>query len=238
LISKFGVGLDSVDLPALDQHGVRFVWTSGTNSRSVSELALTLTLAVLHRVIETNRELREGLWRQLKGNCLTGRTVGIVGFGNAGQDFAQLLQPFDCELLAYDVREAINVESELGVSRVTLNELLARADVVSIHLELNEATRNLLDERHLDLLKPTAVLVNTSRGGIVDEVGVKARLVDDRLAGAAFDVFSSEPVDDPELLALPNFIGTPHIGGSTEDAILAMGRAAIAGLDADPLGSV
>jgi phosphoglycerate dehydrogenase-like enzyme len=238
LISKFGVGLDSIDLTAVERHGVRLVWTPGTNSRSVSELALSLTLIVLHRIVEANRELRDGQWRQLKGACLTGRTVGIVGFGNAGQDLARLLQPFRCTLLTYDLREAGEIEVELGVEHTTLDELLIRSDVVSVHLELNESTRNLLDERRLGLLSSTAVLVNTSRGGLIDEDALKRHLVDGKLAGAAFDVFSSEPVDDSELLALPNFVGTPHIGGSTEDAIRAMGRAAIEGLDPEPLASV
>ena len=103
---------------------------------------------------------------------------------------------------------------------------------------MNDATRNLFDDARLGLLQPSSVLVNTSRGGIVDENALKRRLLDGRLAGAAFDVFSSEPFDDSELLAIPTFVGTPHIGGSTEDAILAMGRAAIEGLGAASVGSV
>jgi D-3-phosphoglycerate dehydrogenase len=112
-----------------------------------------------------------------------------------------------------------------------LDALLEASDVVTVHLPLDESTRGLLDRRRLELIKAGAILINTARGGIVDEPALKRLLVDGRLAGAAFDVFASEPPDDRELIALPNFLATPHIGGSTEEAILAMGRAAIAGLE-------
>jgi phosphoglycerate dehydrogenase-like enzyme len=227
VISKVGVGIDMLDAGALERHGVRLAWTPGTNSRSVSELALALTLALLRGVVEANAELRAGAWRQKKGTTLTGKTVGIVGFGNVGRDLASLLRAFECRLLAYDNREV----AEPGVEQVELDELLRTCDVVTLHLELNDATRGLLGREQLELLRLEAVLVNTSRGGLVDEEALKELLRDRRIAGAAFDVFAVEPPGDAELLNMPNFLATPHIGGSTEEAILAMGRAAIAGLE-------
>ncbi len=226
VISKVGVGTDMLDLDALERHGVRLAWSPGTNSRSVSELALALTLAALRAIVEANADVRAGNWRQRKGTTLTGKTVGIVGFGNVGADFAKLLQPFDCGILAYDVR-ALD-----GIEQVPLEELLRTADVVSLHLDLNEQTRGVLSRDRLELMRPGSFLVNTSRGGLVDEQALKELLHDGRIAGAAFDVFAVEPPGDADLLGLPNFLATPHIGGSTEEAILAMGRAAIAGLDA------
>jgi Phosphoglycerate dehydrogenase and related dehydrogenases len=228
VISKVGVGIDMLDVDAVKRHGVRLAWTPGTNSRSVSELTLALVLALLRDIVPANAEVRSGEWRQRKGTTLTGKTVGIVGFGNVGRFRSTLLAPFECRLLAADVRKLD------GVEQVELDDLLRTADVVTLHLELNEATRNILDRSRLELMRPDAVLVNTSRGGLVDEDALKELLTSGRLAGAAFDVFAVEPPGDRELLNLPTFLVTPHIGGSTEEAILAMGRAAIAGLDDAP----
>jgi D-3-phosphoglycerate dehydrogenase len=125
-----------------------------------------------------------------------------------------------------------------GVEAVGLETLLRRSDVVTLHLPLNESTRGLLDANRLAMLKPTAVLINTARGGLVDESALKQMLREKRLAAAAFDVFATEPPKDQELLALPNFLATPHIGGSAHEAIIAMGRAAIEGLDLNEIPSV
>lgn len=227
LVSKVGVGVDTIDVAALERRGIRLAWRPGTNSRSVSELTLALAISVLRHVPRASAELRDGVWSQPKGTLLSGKTVGLVGYGHAGRDFEALLRPFDCRILVADIREV----EEAGVEHVPLDELLAASDVVSLHVTLDESTRGLLDRRRLELLKPTAVLLNTARGGLVDEQALAELLRAGRLAGAAFDVFALEPPGDSELLGLPTFLGTPHIGGSTEEAILAMGRAAIAGLD-------
>ena len=227
VLSKVGVGLDTIDVAAVERRGIRLAWRPGTNSRSVTELALALAISALRRVSQAASELRAGRWSQPKGTLLSGKTVGIVGFGHAGRDLAALLRPFECRILAADAL-AVN---EPEVEHVPLDALLAEADVVSLHLTLDESTRGLLDRQRLELLKPTTVLVNTARGGLVDEQALAELLREGRLAAAAFDVFALEPPGDSELLSLPNFLGTPHIGGSTEEAILAMGRAAIEGLD-------
>lgn len=228
VISKVGVGLDTIDVAAVERRGIRLAWSPGTNSRSVTELALALMISALRHLPQAASELRRGVWSQPKGALLTGRTVGIVGYGHAGRDLARLLGPFECRILAADVRPVDDPEVEL----VSLDELLAAADVVSLHVTLDDSTRELLDRRRLELMKPDAVLVNTARGGLVDEKALAELLREGRLAAAAFDVFALEPPGDARLLGLPNFLGTPHIGGSTEEAILAMGRAAIDGLDA------
>lgn len=227
VISKVGVGLDSIDLAAAERRGVRVAWRSGTNSRSVAELVVAFAIALLRHLPRVTRELREGAWSQPTGSILTGKTVGIVGFGNVGADLARLLAAFECSILAHDLRQQ-QVE---GVTWLPVDDLLAEADIVSLHLALDDSTRGLLDRRRLSLLRPSAILINTSRGGLVDEAALAEMLREQRLAGAAFDVFATEPPGDIELLRLPNFLGTPHIGGSTEEAILAMGRAAIAGLE-------
>lgn len=231
LISKVGVGIDMIDLDALERHGVRLSWSRGTNSRSVAELVLAFSIVLLRHALGANADVRDGVWRQRSGRTLSGRTVGLIGFGSVGRDVARLLQPFDCTILCHDALDVSEHCVPLGVSQVPLDELLRRSDVVSVHLDLNAGSRDILDAERLALLQPKAILINTSRGGLVDEGALKEMLATGRLAGAGFDVFANEPPDDLDLLRLPNFLGTPHIGGSTEEAVLAMGRAAIAGLD-------
>ena len=231
VISKVGVGIDMIDLAAIERHGVRLSWTPGTNSRSVAELVIALAIALSRRLPEAMADAIAGEWRQRKGRTISGRTFGILGFGRVGQDVARLAGAFGCELLAHDTDVPDEAFEELDVSRVKLDELLARAEILSVHLPLTDSTANLLNAERLRRLPPGALLVNTARGGLVDERALFELLMSGHLGGAAFDVFAREPPENRELLALPNFIATPHIGGSTEEAILAMGRAAIAGLD-------
>lgn len=231
VLSKYGVGLDSVDVPALRRHGVRLGWTGGVNRRSVSELVLAFAIAMLRNVPAAHREVVGGTWRQHTGGLLSGRTVGIIGCGHVGKDVVRLLQPFGCRVLVHDIRRYEKFYARYAVEAVGLDQLLSAADVISLHVPLDDSTRGMLDERAFDLMKPTAILINTARGQLLDESLLKTRLMTGRVAAAAFDVFGIEPPQDPELLTLPNFLATPHIGGSAAEAILAMGRAAIDGLD-------
>jgi phosphoglycerate dehydrogenase-like enzyme len=230
-IGKYGVGLDMIDMAAMHRHGKRLGWTGGVNRRSVSELVIAFAVSLLRHVPSANKELVGGTWRQLPGGQLSGRTLGIVGCGFVGKDLIQLLQPWGCNVLAHDVLDFPDFYARFGVTPVGLDELLQRSDVVSLHVPLDASTRNMLNARRLGLMKPGALLINAARGGLVDEGALKAALQAKRIAAAAFDVFSVEPPQDLELLKLPNFLATPHIGGSAEEAILAMGRAAIDGLD-------
>lgn len=237
-IGKYGVGLDMIDMAAMRAHGKRLGWTGGVNRRSVSELVIAFAITMLRHVPAASREVLSGTWRQHVGGELSGRTVGIIGCGHVGKDLVQLLQPFACTILVNDIRDYPNFYEAHGIKPVVLEELLAQSDVVTLHVPLDESTRGMLDKRRLELMKQTAVLLNASRGGLVDEGALKQMLLDKRLAAAAFDVFAVEPPVDKELLSLPNFLATPHIGGSAEEAILAMGRAAIDGLDVNRLPEV
>lgn len=230
-IGKYGVGLDMIDLAAMHRYGKRLGWTGGVNRRSVSELVIAFAVSMLRHVPSASKDLVEGTWRQLPGGLLSGRTVGIVGCGFVGKDLIQLLQPWGCTVLAHDILDFPDFYARFGVASVCLDELLQRSDVVSLHVPLDASTRNMLDARRLSQMKPSALLINAARGGLVDEGALKTALQTKHLAAAAFDVFSVEPPQDLELLKLPNFLATPHIGGSAEEAILAMGRAAIDGLD-------
>jgi phosphoglycerate dehydrogenase-like enzyme len=231
VIGKYGVGLDMIDMSAMRQHSKRLGWTGGVNRRSVSEMVISFAIAMLRHFPAAHREILSGTWRQHIGGLLSGRTVGIVGCGFIGKDLVELLQPWGCTLLAYDILDFPDFYSRFNVVSVGLDELIKQSDVVTLHVPLNESTRDMLNARRLGLMKPSAILINAARGGLVDESALKGALIEQRLAAAAFDVFAVEPPQDIELLNLPNFLVTPHIGGSAQEAILAMGRAAIDGLD-------
>jgi phosphoglycerate dehydrogenase-like enzyme len=231
VISKYGVGLDMIDMAAMRAHGKRLGWTGGVNRRSVSELVVSFAIAMLRHVPAAHREVLSGTWRQHVGGHLSGRTVGIIGCGHIGKDLVPLLQAFGCPILVNDIRDYPAFYKAHGIEVVSLDTLLTRSDVVTLHVPLDNSTRGMLNAMKLALLKPTAILINAARGGLLDEAALKQMLQDKRLAAAAFDVFAVEPPQDTELLSLPNFLVTPHIGGSAHEAILAMGRAAIDGLD-------
>lgn len=231
VIGKYGVGLDMIDLEAMRSYGKRLGWVGGVNRRSVSELVIAFSIVLLRHVPAANLEVRNGVWRQHVGSYLSGKTVGIVGCGHIGKDLVRLLRPFGCSILVNDIRRYEEFYQEYGILAVTLEELLRRADVVTFHVPLDNSTRDMLTAERIALMKPTAILINTSRGGIVDEAALRVALQEKRLAAAAFDVFAQEPPQDQVLLRLPNFLATPHIGGSAVEAILAMGMAAINGLE-------
>ncbi len=231
VVSKYGVGLDMIDLAAMERHGVALGWTGGVNRRSVAELVVAFAITLLHQVPQASHDVRAGTWRQLVGRQLTGRTVGLIGCGHVGKEVAILLRAFDCRVLAHDLLDFPEFYAKHQVAPIELEPLLRQSDVVSLHVPLDDSTHRLLSAERLGWLKPGAVLINTARGQLVDEDALKRLLRAGRLAGAAFDVFAIEPPQDIELLNLSNFLATPHIGGSTEEAILAMGRAAIGGLD-------
>jgi D-3-phosphoglycerate dehydrogenase len=230
VIGKYGVGLDNVDLAACQRLGIKVGWTGGVNRRSVAELALSLMIACLRSIVFSDREIRDGRFSQIPGRQLSGRTVGLVGCGHVGQELTRLLQPFGCRILAHDIRDFPEFYAQTGVEPVSFETLVAEAEIVSLHVPLTAATRHLFDAAVLGRMRKGSVLVNTARGGLVDEEALKAALPTGPIAAAAFDVFSPEPPVDVGLLHLPNFISTGHIGGSTEEAVLAMGRAAIRGL--------
>ena len=231
VISKYGVGTDMLDRAAMARHGVRLGWTGGVNKRSVSELALAFMISLLHLVPLTNLEVRRGEWTNRVGREISSCTVGIVGCGHIGKDLAMLLRAFGCTVLAHDILAFPEFYAAHGVEPVSLDELVRRSDVVTLHVPLDSGTRGMFDAARLAAMRAGAVLINTARGGIVDEAALKTALKAGRPAAAGFDVFAPEPPTDLELLQLPNFLATPHIGGSSQEAILAMGRAAIAGLD-------
>lgn len=231
VISKYGVGLDGLDIGALARRGIRLGWSGGVNRRSVAELTLSFAIALLHRVPETAFALRAHDWQKLVGRQLTGRTVGIIGCGFVGRDLVSLLKPFGCRVLAHDIRDYTDYYAANEVTPVSLPQLLSHADLVTLHVPLDESTRGMIGAAELATMRPGTFIINAARGGLIDEDALADALERGNLAGAACDVYATEPDAHPRLVRQPTFIGTPHIGGSTEEAQLAMGRAAIDGLE-------
>ena len=237
VIGKYGVGLDNVHLKAAARLNIKVGWTGGVNRRSVAELTIAQMIALLHRAQEAASEVRTGVWRQLKGRELRTRTVGILGCGHVGKEVAILLRGFGCQVFAHDIRDFPEFYAAEKITPVGLDELIERSEVLTIHLPHTKATHNMLDAKALAGLSAGSVIVNFARGGIVDEDALLEKLNSGHIAGAALDVFASEPPTNRELLLHPKVLATPHIGGSAEEAVLAMGRAAIVGLSGacDPL---
>lgn len=237
VISKVGVGIDMLDLDALSRHNVRLGWSRGTNARSVAELVIALALATLRHIPLLDADVRIGGWEQRTGSLLTGKSVGILGFGAVGREVAKLVTGFQCPVLAHDVIQIQNPPAH--VRSVPFSELLEHSDVVTIHVAQDTAAAPIIDRSALRRMRQGAILINTARGSLVDEDALTQALATGPLRGAALDVFAREPPENSRLLDYPNVVVTPHIGGSTEEAILAMGRAAIDGLrSARPIESV
>ena len=231
VIGKYGVGLDMIDLHAMKKYCVTLGWTGGVNKRSVSELVISFSIALLHRAIFANDEVKKGKWYQVKGRQLSDCIVGIIGCGHVGKDLVKLLKPFNCRILVHDILNFKDFYTENNIVPVGLNELLSKSDIVTLHLPLDKSTKNILDKEKLSFLREDAILINLARGGLIDEVALKEMLVGNKIAGLALDVFKVEPPVDLSFANMENVLITPHIGGSSEEAIFAMGMAAIEGLE-------
>lgn len=229
IVARHGVGYDAVDVAACTEHGVLVTITPDANATAVSEHALALMLAAARKLSQADAALRAGGWeRELYlGIELAGKTLGLVGLGRVGAKVAHLANAFGMTVLAADPYVSAERAAALGVTLLPLWEMLPRCDFVSVHAPLTPETRHIIGPNTLRLLKETAILVNTARGGLVDPVAVREALETGRLAAAALDVFEQEPLaaDDP-LRKLPNAILTPHLGGQTAEALVNMAIAA------------
>jgi len=227
IIAKYGVGLDNLDVISAEEMGIIVGCTGGVNKRSASEQALGFMLGLSRNLFFSSFTLKNGKWEKEGGSYLTGKTVGIIGCGHIGTDVIYLLQSFNCRILICDILNKSDVVDTYGVTQVSQDKILAESDIISLHVPLTELTQGMVNEEFLKKMMPTAYLINNSRGPVVQQKALKNALQHKIIAGAALDVFETEPPDDHELLALPNLMVTPHIGGSANEAILAMGRSAI-----------
>lgn len=214
VVIRFGVGTDNLDLDTLRKMGVQVGLI--TNHNAVAEFALTLILAALKNLPRYDAAVREGKWSRFPMRELSGKTVGIVGFGRIGRRLAELLSGFGVELLAYDPYMDAAAAAERKVTPVTLEELLERADVVSLHLPATAETRHLINAETIGKMKDGAYIVNTARGALVDEAALYDALKSGKLAGAGQDVYESEPVAEGNpLFTLDNNVLAPHVSASS-----------------------
>jgi phosphoglycerate dehydrogenase-like enzyme len=231
VLARFGVGYDTVDVGACTEHGVLLTITPDGVRRPVATSVLAFLLALSHKMFVKDRITREGRWGEKlaqMGVGLVGRTLGIVGFGNIGREVARLARPFDLRVIAADPYVTREQAAAAGGELVELDALLRAADFVSINCNLTDETRHLIDARRLALMKPTAYLINTARGPVVDEPALIAALRERRIAGAGIDVFEQEPPDPRNpLFALDNVILAPHAICWTDECFLNNGRSAI-----------
>ncbi len=221
VISNYAVGYDNIDLAAADERRIQVGNTPGALTETTADLAFALLLAAARRIVEADRYTRSGRWRTWGPMLMLGQdvhhtTLGLVGFGRIGREMAKRARGFDMAVQYYDAVRNEEAEALLGARFVDLDTLLATSDFVSIHVPLNDQTRHLISKRELSLMKPTAILVNTSRGPVVDQAALYEALRDGCVAGAGLDVFERETVaaDDP-LLTLDNVVVTPHIGSAS-----------------------
>jgi glyoxylate reductase len=227
IVANFAVGYDNLDLEACRARGVIVTNTPDVLTNATAELAVTLMLAAARRLGEAERLLRAGRWKGWDPAALLGRelshsTIGIVGLGRIGTRVAELLQGFGSTVVYTSHSPKPEVESRLGIRRLELDDLLASADVVTLHLPFRADTRHLIDGARLERFKPGAILVNTARGALVDTGALAAALRSGWLSAAGLDVFEHEPEVEPELLELDNVVLVPHIGSATARARDAM----------------
>ena len=226
IIAKYGVGLDNIDLDACAKRNIKIGWSGGVNKRSVAEMALGFMLALSRNLFITSHQLKNGIWNKNGGAQLSEKTIGIIGVGNIGKELIEILKPFNCKILVNDILEINNIENKV-VKRVDKDTIFSESDIISIHTPLSNETKNLFDLEVFKKMKKTSFLINTARGGIVNEQDLKIALRDNLIAGAAIDVYDIEPPIDLELLHFPNLICTPHTGGNSSEAVMAMGISAI-----------
>jgi len=224
VISRYGVGIDNVDLGAAREMGIVVTNTPGANSASVAELALGLILALARQIPEAFHAVRQGKWPRLSGISLEGKTIGILGLGAVGKQLARRLSGFDCKILAYDPLMDTKFAIEHGIKMATIDEVVAESDFLSLHLPLLPETRGLVNSDFLARMKKGAFLINTSRGDVVDEQALYQAITSGHLRGAGLDAFAIEPPDPANsLLHLPQVIATPHLGAQTDGATSNMG---------------
>jgi D-3-phosphoglycerate dehydrogenase len=230
IIAKCGAPPNNVDIPAATNCGIPVTWTPGSNSTSVAEHALVLMMSLLKHVPLTMNRLKEGTWHteDLKACELTGKTVGVVGLGQAGFKLTQLLQPFGTEIIGFDPYIKPEKVSSTSVRLVDdIDELLKASDIVTLHCHMCEETRHFINKDKLSKMKKSAYLVNTGRGGLVDEKALYGALTANVIAGAALDVFEVEPAKkENPLFKLDNVIITPHMAGWTKEALVREARGA------------
>ena len=223
IIARVGVGLDNIDQEAAKEKNVRVINAVEGATTAVAELVIGLMLSMAREIPRADREIRNGNWikKELMGSELKGKYLGIIGLGNIGKRLGRLARALNMNIIGYDVIPIDDEFSkEVGLMKADLGTLLSSADYVSLHVPLLDSTHHMINAEKLKLMKNTARIINTSRGGVIDEEALYNSLKEGNIAGAALDVFEVEPATGNKLTTLPNFVATPHMGAQTKEAQL------------------
>jgi D-3-phosphoglycerate dehydrogenase len=225
VIAKHGVGVDNVDLKAAAELGIPVVRATGSNARAVAEMAISLAVALLKELPRLDTSIRKGQWLKptFVGRDMQGSVLGLVGFGSIGQETARMARALGFGIVAHDPYGREAIKSFDAAAERSFEELLAEADVISLHCPLTNETRGMIGRAQFGKMKPGAILVNTARGGLVNEADLLAALLDGRIGGAGLDSFAQEPPNpDNPLWQAPNLIVTPHVAGVSHGSTRAM----------------
>ena len=223
IIARVGVGLDNIDQEAAKEKNIRVINAVEGATTAVAELVIGLMLSMAREIPRADREIRNGNWikKELAGSELKGKYLGIIGLGNIGKRLGRLTRALNMNIIGYDVIPIDEEFSkEVGLMKADLDTLLSSADYVSLHVPLLDSTHHMINAEKLKLMKNTARIINTSRGGVIDEDALYNSLKEGNIAGAALDVFEVEPATGNKLTTLPNFVATPHMGAQTKEAQL------------------
>lgn len=227
VISKFGVGLDNIDIDYCHKKSIKIGWLSGVNKESVAEMALGFMLMLIRNLYTTSNSLSNGIWNKDGGFSLYAKTIGIIGVGHIGKELIKLLQPFGCKILVNDIINQDDYYRENNLYECAKEYIFKNSDIITLHVPLNIDTKYLVNKNTLTSMKKKAFIINTARGDLINLDDLKYALKNKIISGAAIDVYNSEPPKDNELLSLENLICTPHIGGNSNEAVSAMGLSAI-----------
>jgi len=230
VVSRYGAGVDRVDLEAARKRGVRVTNTPGVNAVAVCELAFGLMLSLARAIPRLNEEVKRGAWPRSNGTELMGKTLGVVGLGAIGRNLAVRAKAFGMRVVAYDPYIDEAFARQHGVEQAAFEEVIAKSDFISLHLPLDKNTRHIIGKKEIEAMKRGAFLINTARGGLIDEQAAAQALQSGKLGGLGLDVYETEPVVNSPLAELDNVVMTPHTGAHTNEAIAAMGMMAVRNL--------
>ncbi|MBE6083106.1 MULTISPECIES: phosphoglycerate dehydrogenase [Tissierellales] len=226
VISRYGIGYDNVDIKAAKEKGIVVTNTPNTNNNSVADLTIGLMIAIARNIVGANNTVKSEGWGRVLGTEVYKKTIGVIGTGSIGKGVIKRAKGFEMDVLCFDVYPDHEFAEKYGAKYCSMEEILQKSDIITIHVPLMESTKNLIGEKELKMMKNTAFLINAARGGIVNEDALYNALSKNIIAGAALDAVEHEPPVGSPLLKLDNVIITPHIGGYTSTAVNNMGVAA------------
>ena len=221
VISRLGVGMDNIDLEITKKRGIKVYRTKTNPGKAVAELVIGFMISLARNITKNNQLMIDGHWKKEMGFLLSGKTLGIVGLGSIGKNLVKMVRGFNFKILAFDKFNDNDFAEKFEVNYCSLDKLLSKSDFISIHLNLSEETKNLIDEQKVKMIKSNAILINTSRGEVIDEMALYKALSERKIKGAALDVFNKEPYFGP-LVNLENVILSPHIGAYAKEVRMKM----------------